>query len=202
LPASPPPPQPLPPPQLSHKASTSTGAATISTSAPEPPSHHDDPPAPLFEPVYYFFYGTLTKPDVLKGVLSLTSEPLLLPAKIYGYELANWGQYRTLVDGNPGAEVVGCASLVQSAEHESRLAYYETNAYAVAACKIHFLDGGLDPVEGRTFKYAGDAEALKAGRFDRTLWERQMGQRLPSRWRGVDLGEAGQKQKDKQDNEP
>jgi hypothetical protein len=117
--------------------------------------------------------------------LGLHSDPVLLPAKIFGYELANWGQYRTLVDGNPGAEIAGCAYLVQSAEDESRLVYYETNAYIVAPCKIHFLDGSQQPVEGRTFKYAGNAEALKAGRFDRVLWERQMGQRLPSRWRGV-----------------
>lgn len=32
--------------------------------------------------------------------------------------------------------------------------------------------------------YAGDAEALREGRFDRTLWELQMGKKLPAKWRG------------------
>lgn len=37
-----------------------------------------------------------------------------------------------------------------------------------------------------TFKYAGDDKALKAGRFDRKLWELQMGTRLPDKWRARD----------------
>ncbi|KAK3296496.1 uncharacterized protein B0H64DRAFT_398403 [Chaetomium fimeti] len=122
------------------------------------------------------------KPDILRGVLGLDSEPSLRAAKIHGYELAHWGQYRTLVDSDPGAVVDGYAYKVESAEGEYKLAYYETNAYALTSCKIHFTDGGdSSPVDGKTFKYAGDAVALKEGRFDRALWERQMGQRLPPR---------------------
>jgi hypothetical protein len=132
--------------------------------------------------VYYFFYGTLMKPDILRGVLGLESDPTTRPATLYGYELANWGQYRTLLDSASDATVVGCTYLVQSVEAAHKLAYYETDAYTLAACTIR-LDGepGGEPVQAKTFKYAGDARALREGRFDRTLWERQMGQQLPQR---------------------
>jgi hypothetical protein len=122
------------------------------------------------------------KPHILQGVLGLDSEPTALrTAKIYDYELTDWGQYRMLVD-NPGSVVNGCAYWVESAEDAYKLGYYEPNAYVLTTCKIHFNDGSdSHPVKGKTFKYAGDAAALKEGRFDRTLWERQMGQKWPLR---------------------
>jgi hypothetical protein len=130
--------------------------------------------------VYYFFYGTLMKPNILRGVLGLESDPTTRPATLYGYELANWGQYRTLLDSASDATVVGRAYLVQSVEAAHKLAYYETDAYTLAVCTIRF-DGEPGAVQARTFKYAGDARALREGRFDRALWERQMGQQLPQR---------------------
>lgn len=135
-------------------------------------------------PVYYFFYGTLTQPKILSHILDLKEEPVLRPAKLIGYALAHWGQYRALVNGEPGEEVTGSAYRVQSAEDESKLARYETNAYEAVPCDIKFTDG-QDPAHehGMTFRYAGDDEALKAGRFDRKLWERQTGTRLPEKWR-------------------
>lgn len=48
------------------------------------------PTAQPFEPVYYFFYGTLREPDIPGDVLGLESDPTTRPATIYGYELANW----------------------------------------------------------------------------------------------------------------
>jgi hypothetical protein len=121
------------------------------------------------------------KPDILGGVLGLESDPTTRPATLYGYELASWGQYGTLLDSASDA-TVGCAYLVQSPEAAHKLAYYETDAYTLAVCRIH-CDG--EPtgklVQARTFKYAGDAPALREGRFDRALWERQMGQQLPQR---------------------
>jgi hypothetical protein len=94
--------------------------------------------------------------------------------------------------------------MVQSVEEEYKLARYETNAYVLALCDIHFTDaphgkGKEEPVVGKTFKYAGDAEALKDGRFDRTLWELQMGRRLPPAWRTVTGRNAGGG--DKEENE-
>lgn len=137
-----------------------------------------------YEPIYYFFYGTLASPDVVKSVLDLKTEPELREAKVIGYSLSLWGQYKALIDGDTDQEVFGRGFWVQSPEDEFKLAYYETNAYELAPCTIYFMDGN-EPAQvfGRTFMYAGDAEALKDARFDRKLWELQMGMRLPPRWR-------------------
>lgn len=136
------------------------------------------------EPTWYFFYGTLTKPEILKHILDLQEEPFLRSAKVIGYKLASWGQYKALIDGEPGEEVFGVAYKVETIEHQHKLARYETNAYKLHACQIIFTDG-MTPTElsGNTFMYAGDAVALQAGRFDRVLWEMQMGMRLPDKWR-------------------
>lgn len=137
------------------------------------PEVRSEPPA--FKPTYYFFYGTLTKPEILLHILDLEEPPRLVPASINGYSLSLWGQYKTLLDGPPGNVVEGYAYEVQSAEDEDKLQYYETNAYEPAPCKIT-LKGKEGPtkVRGRTFMYAGDAQALKEGRFDRKLWAKQM----------------------------
>ncbi len=160
-------------------------------------SERQEEPQPYkYEPTWYFFYGSLTKPDILKGVLGLQTEPVLRPAKVYGYELTNWGQYKALIDGKPGTALAGLAYMVESVEHEYRLATYETGAYTLKPCSVYFTDGpgGREddtPTEGKTFMYAGDAVALKEGRFDRLLWELQMGSRLPPGW---GRGAAGSKE--------
>lgn len=77
--------------------------------------------------------------------------------------------------GGGGGVVAGYAYLVQSEEAARKLEHYETKAYRVTASRIWMTDNS-EPVEvlGRTFKYAGDSEALLQGRFDRKLWARQM----------------------------
>ena len=147
------------------------------------PVEVDKPKPYVYEPIFYFFYSTLTQPEVLKRILDLDHVPKLRPAKIIGYSLTAWGQYKALIDGEPGEAVFGSAYIVQSPEDEYKLAYYETNAYRLANCWIRFLDE-QEPraVGGNTFMYAGDAQASKEGRFDRLLWELQMGVRLPPSW--------------------
>jgi hypothetical protein len=137
--------------------------------------------APVYEPVYYFFYGTLTQPETLKRILDLEEEPVLRRAQIVGYSLAKWGDYLTLLDGPPGNVVSGHAYMVRSSDDEWKLAYYETLAYKPASCRITFT-GDAQPalVSGRTFMYAGDVAALREKRFDRTLWMRQMSYRPTS----------------------
>ncbi|OTA95323.1 hypothetical protein M434DRAFT_393898 [Hypoxylon sp. CO27-5] len=136
-----------------------------------------------YTPMVYFLYGTLTRPEMLKQVLDLDHKPIMRPAKIIGYSLTKWGDYNALIDGEPGQEVTGMAYEVKSPEHEYNLAYYETNAYELAPCLIDFTDGKQPgQVIGSTFKYAGDAVALKESRFDRKLWEFRMGSRLPEKW--------------------
>ncbi|KAJ8130171.1 hypothetical protein O1611_g3462 [Lasiodiplodia mahajangana] len=134
-------------------------------------------------PIWYFFYGTLTKPSILRHVLDIEEQPIFRPAKITGYELSSWGQYLALIDGAKDARVTGCAYQVQTLEHDEKLARYETDAYKVHRCMIEFTDGN-EPVEvyGNTFIYAGDAKALVEGRFDRRLWQIRMGVALPKAW--------------------
>ncbi|KAH6627389.1 hypothetical protein F5144DRAFT_603663 [Chaetomium tenue] len=200
-PPPPPPPPPLPPTPLSQKPPTRKAVAVPDqpTNQAAPPLHNPNPPP--FQPIYYFFYGTLTKPHILQGVLGLDSPPTPLhPAQIHHHELTTWGDYRMLIDSsNPAAVVDGYTYHIQSAEEAYKLGYYEPNAYVLTDCTIHFTDqsqGGSSTrmVEGKTFKYAGDGAALKEGRIDRVLWERQMGQRWPLRrqregeGRGAQLG--------------
>ncbi|KAI0115568.1 hypothetical protein GGR51DRAFT_503429 [Nemania sp. FL0031] len=182
-------PPPLPPPLSSHGTQGERPSTYLASLEAAGPNFMDTAVYVPFrprsiKPIWYFFYGTLTKPEILKHILDLQEEPLLRPAKIIGYTLSSWGQYRALVDGEPGEEVSGFAYEVQTTEHEFKLARYETNAYKLHPCHIEFTDKG-EPAEisGITFMYAGDAVALRAGRFDRVLWEIQMGTRLPDKWK-------------------
>lgn len=132
-----------------------------------------------FRKVYYFFYGTLQDPRILSHILERKVESSSLQsAWIVGYSCELWGAYKALVDGPMGAVVEGVAYEVQSEEDESRLATYETNAYEMASCCINFkgYGNGSTPqrASGKTFRYAGDPEALRAKRFDRKLWVRNM----------------------------
>lgn len=97
--------------------------------------------------------------------------------------MAIHSQIGALVDGEPGEEMTRYAYIVESIDDELKLARYETKAYEPAYCLIQFTDNG-NPVQaiGMTFQYAGDDETLKAGKFDRELWELQMGTRLPEKW--------------------
>ncbi|KAI3551917.1 hypothetical protein CSPX01_00593 [Colletotrichum filicis] len=50
-------------------------------------------------PVWYFFYGTLADPTVLKNLLGI--EPVYRAAKVRGGRLATWGgKYKALVDAS------------------------------------------------------------------------------------------------------
>ncbi|KAJ5804924.1 hypothetical protein N7474_010811 [Penicillium riverlandense] len=134
---------------------------------------------PLQFPVYYFFYGTLTAPATLQRIIDLPEEPKMRKAKLLGYTLGKWGDYPALIDGKPGQEIPGYAYIVQSEEEAHKLAHYETNAYEEAHCLIYFVDNE-EPAEapGKTFRYAGDANALLEQRFDRKLWLHQMAGKL------------------------
>lgn len=201
---APPPAPPLPPSQQpttsSSKSETEMPSKSLDSPEPTPIGYLKCPierplaVEQLYKPIHYFFYGTLTQPKILSHILDLTEQPALRPAKLTGYALANWGQYRALVGGEPGQEVAGYAYLVRSAEDELKLARYETDAYEAVLCEIWFMDGGdLTKEQGLTFKYAGDDDALKAGRFDRKLWEVRMGRRLPGSWRAEELSETWMK---------
>lgn len=105
-------------------------------------------------PVWYFFYGTLADPDVLKHHLFLTTEPLFLPATVHGGQVRTWaGKYNALVDAPPCSQVSGSAFLVESQLQEDALRFYETDKYEVVRCRLHTPKGILD---GLTFRFDGD----------------------------------------------
>ncbi|KAJ5951022.1 uncharacterized protein N7479_009435 [Penicillium vulpinum] len=130
-------------------------------------------------PVYYFFYGTLTAPATLQRIIDLSEEPKMRKAKLIGYALAKWGDYPALIDGKSEQEISGYAYIVQTGEEAQKLACYETNAYKEAHCLIYFVDSEKPTeIPGKTFVYAGDANALLEQRFDRKLWLHQMAGKL------------------------
>ena len=132
-----------------------------------------------FRKTYYFFYGTLQDQKVLSHVLGADVERSSLhPASVVGYACELWGSYKALVDGPMGATIQGVAYEVQCEAHEARLAAYETNAYETASCYID-IKGSEEgspsrEVLGKTFRYAGDPQALREKRFDRKLWIKNM----------------------------
>jgi hypothetical protein len=81
-----------------------------------------------------------------------------------------------LLDGPPGAVVVG---MVYDVEHENqaeRLAEYETQAYRPTPCLIRFTDGEEpEQVTGTTFKYVDNPADISEGDFDLGVWLKRMG---------------------------
>ncbi|KAE8315509.1 hypothetical protein BDV41DRAFT_574884 [Aspergillus transmontanensis] len=111
-------------------------------------------PAQNQYPVWYFFYGTLTDPEILARKLSLPGLPVLRRAMVKGGRIIMWGgKYNALIDG-PSSSIVdgGWAYEVRSEEEEEQLRYYETDQYEVVRCEIHIVDSG-DIVKGLTFRF-------------------------------------------------
>ncbi|KAJ1714901.1 poly(A) polymerase pla1 [Aspergillus flavus] len=123
----------------------------------------------------YFFYGTLTDPNMVAEILNLDHEPKFRPAIIQGYECKMWGQYPALVDGSDTI-VEGAVYHVQTAEDGMKLAAYETNNYRAESCIIKYMDG-KEPAEevGYTFKFVGNLRDLHEGRFELRAWLKLMG---------------------------
>ena len=140
----------------------------------------------------YFFYGTLNEPQTLSRILDKpVLQSILHAAYVVGYSVEMWGQYKALVTGSQGNIVEGVAYEVQSEEDEEKLAFYEMSAYEVAPCNIYLrAEGeGVEPEKicGNTFRYAGDAQALREGRWDRKLWLKNMQSRELSNPRDQEL---------------
>jgi len=101
-------------------------------------------------PVWYFFYGTLADPEVLKRLLGV--DPIYRPASVTGGRLTEWGgKYKALIDA-PGSVVEGAAFMVESEEMEDALRCYETDKYEVVRCDIGMKDD-RSLVQGLTFRF-------------------------------------------------
>lgn len=107
-------------------------------------------------PVWYFFYGTLGTPEVLKSLLGY--DALYVQAKVHGGILKTWGgKYNALIDAPKARSIVqGQAFLVQNCEEEDCLRLYETDRYEVVRCDIDM--GGERVERGLTFRFIGDCD--------------------------------------------
>lgn len=115
-------------------------------------------PAQNEYPVWYFFYGTLADPDVLRQQLGV--EVNYREASIKCGVLKTWGgKYKALVDARDGKAppVKGKAFLVKDKEVEETLRTYETDKYEVTRCLIEMTDS-IEEVRGLTFRFAGEAD--------------------------------------------
>ncbi|KAK3379301.1 hypothetical protein B0T24DRAFT_716899 [Lasiosphaeria ovina] len=146
---------------------------TLGIDATLPQHRTRSPPDPALRPaqdeypVWYFFYGTLADPNVLRRLLELDREPTYRPAKIHGGVLEAWaGKYKALVDAPPtmGSEkfvVEGSAFLVQNRGQEEALCRYETDQYEVVRCEIEMEraeeeEEEEETIRGLTFRFVGE----------------------------------------------
>ncbi|KAH9895469.1 hypothetical protein F4778DRAFT_273656 [Xylariomycetidae sp. FL2044] len=115
-------------------------------------AHGNDPkliPSQTQYPVWYFFYGTLADPAVLRRLLGV--EPVYREASVQGGILTTWGgKYKALIDRPRGGVVHGSAFLVEDSEQEEILCCYETAKYEVVRCEIEMGD---EKVRGLTFRF-------------------------------------------------
>ncbi|KAI8268950.1 hypothetical protein K4K58_003380 [Colletotrichum sp. SAR11_239] len=117
-------------------------------------------PAQNEYPVWYFFYGTLADPNVLREQLG--KEVNYREASIKGGVLKTWsGKYKALVDAPDGKAppVKGKAFWVTDEEMEETLRTYETDKYEVTRCLIEMADS-IKEVRGLTFRFAGEADDI------------------------------------------
>ncbi|KAM7221449.1 hypothetical protein V8F06_003224 [Rhypophila decipiens] len=127
-------------------------------------------------PVWYFFYGTLADPTVLRRLFDITSDDdpdaiVYHPAKLHrsgDIRLATWGngKYNALVDftadlsrkDGKNTPLAGKAYLVMDRAQEDALRYYETDQYEVVRCLIE-LEDGKELVRGLTFRFIGAVDS-------------------------------------------
>lgn len=140
-----------------------------------------------FTPHLMFFYGTLSLPHILKGVLGLSYFPVLRRARVlsHGYSVKMWGPYPALVK-NPDDDItapainqdLGPAGMTYTITEEKdlqRLRQFEGENYKLVSCELVQLDpeGDLDSETQRTgwtFVWNSYLEDLTEGAFDASLF--------------------------------
>ncbi|KAK6529884.1 hypothetical protein TWF281_009040 [Arthrobotrys megalospora] len=126
----------------------------------------------VFKPTLFFFYGTLTIPEVLRRILDLAEDPILLKATTRTFKLKMWGPYPALVrpsPDDPRDAVPGVAYAVETEEHLQRLVAYEGENYGINEILIELQEPGyqaLNTTYGKTFVWKGYPEELIDGIFD------------------------------------
>ncbi|KAB8069024.1 hypothetical protein BDV29DRAFT_161854 [Aspergillus leporis] len=114
-------------------------------------------------PVWYFFYGTLSDPEILAQKLSHSEPPTLNRATAVCGDIKTWGwEYKALIDGPSSAIVDGWAYEVCSEEEEEQFRYYETGQNEAVRCDILMVDSG-DTAKGLTFSFIDDCNQTFIG---------------------------------------
>ncbi|KAF2244365.1 hypothetical protein BU26DRAFT_569353 [Trematosphaeria pertusa] len=137
-------------------------------------------------PIPYFLYDSLAEPKTLKRVQQLDDEPRLKQAQIQGYRRVRRGtewvvvredELRSPLPGKEGRSseqeeegVEGVVYVMSGAEEARRLedylrAEYGQDGYEMVGVEIEILAQGLRrarTIEGRTFLYTGELEAIAA----------------------------------------
>ncbi|RVD83684.1 uncharacterized protein DFL_005463 [Arthrobotrys flagrans] len=126
-----------------------------------------------FKPTLFFFYGTLTIPEVLRRILGLNEPPILLNATTRLFKLKLWGPYPALVA--PSAEedpknrvpVPGVACTIETEEQLNRLVAYEGENYTISETLVELHDTrNANGTYAKTFIWKGYPEELTDGFFD------------------------------------
>ncbi|RAH59706.1 hypothetical protein BO85DRAFT_248510 [Aspergillus piperis CBS 112811] len=147
--------------------STPFPSATSETTSDRSASNTQHDP-PLFQPHYFFFYGSLSDPSFLAKVLNRQDKPAVRPAMITEHGMRMWGEFPALLDGCPEKPIYGVGYKVRSQVEEDSLAEYETDMYRKKGCVIEFRDGSKVP--GVTFVWNADPGLLKEEGFDMKDW--------------------------------
>ncbi|KAL9120890.1 MAG: hypothetical protein Q9187_002557 [Circinaria calcarea] len=121
---------------------------------------HSTSPSPAQDeyPVWYFFYGTLSNPEILSRIIALpdVTSPDLRPASVAGGVIRTWAdKYKALVDASDDSYTDGWAYRVISEIQEEALLYYETEKYEVVRCEM-LIQGDEHKVKGCTFRFVSE----------------------------------------------
>ncbi|KAI0191132.1 hypothetical protein EV127DRAFT_480502 [Xylaria flabelliformis] len=126
----------------------------------------------IFEPFYFFFYGSLQILDVLQSVCEIEDENSIFlrkDASIVGWEYKMWGPFPALVPAAEG-HVEGTLWLCEKPEHVAKLSTYETSAYCMAYCDVFVPSADESYTEvirnARTFVNNQTPDELTDGYFD------------------------------------
>ncbi|KAI1754381.1 hypothetical protein F4782DRAFT_528809 [Xylaria castorea] len=138
------------------------------------------PVVTTFEPFYFFFYGSLQIPDVLRSVCEIEDDKdsiTLRKASIDGWKYMMWGPYPALVPATDG-HVEGTVFLCEKPEHVARLCSYETCAYRMAYCDVFVPSAEGSDLEviknARTFVNNQNPNELTEGHFDVARYQQDM----------------------------
>lgn len=119
-----------------------------------------------FEQRLFFFYGTLTDPELLTQVLNRSEKPELAHAVIRDHGMSYWGDYPAAVQRNADHPIDGVICKIESDEELELLEAYETDMYRVDTCTA-WLDDGTE-ICGSLFVWDGDESLLRESRKDIT----------------------------------